>query len=668
MFNKKLFLAVSFSALVLSQPSNAVIGPIKITLNPTELSSNYFNEVDTFAPFSSEVYTQDDIKNSKATNIYDFLSQNTSLSLAPSSGNRFSKKISARGYGLTIGSHNLVVTLNGRRLNNIDTSGPEIAGVNINDIERVEITKGSGSVIYGDSAMAGAIHFYTKKNIQTKISTTSGNYGVSQTSASVGINDEKIDLNISLDNSKHDGFHKAATGGVKDKGKQTKSSIGGTYITDGGTEISLDLYRTNSDIRYPNYLSDAQFEADPTGSGSGSRYTYRDAESSTTNFKVKRNWGENFEFTTNRSAIDKESRNFYSYSGATVDNYKYDYKSNDYLLTYTNGDIKIDSGVNIFDGKRTVESTTVSSRNTTSKENLGVFSQLQYFRNDSVFTVGARSEKVDYKYSPESGTALSGEYDLNAFDIGINTSLSPNTTIFTNYNHAFQAPLIDRFFISATWPATGQVFNGFVRPSKSRTFNIGLNHLTDNSKTKLTLYRSNIKDEMFLCKSNAASDCGLYGDNLNLDKSHKQGLELQNKYVFSPKWSTGLNYAYTIAKIDSDDKGAGALNGKTNPMTSKHNISASVIYSLSNKTNMTLTQKYRSEAFAEEDYANIFTKKQPEYNSTNFNFSYNPNDDLSFSFDVENLFENSYGTRLRDDVIYPGNSTRNIKAGLTYKF
>ena len=668
MFNKKIFLAVSFSALVLSQPSNAVIGPIKITLNPTELSSNYFNEVDTFAPFSSEVYTQDDIKNSKATNIYDFLSQNTSLSLAPSSGNRFSKKISARGYGLTIGSHNLVVTLNGRRLNNIDTSGPEIAGVNINDIERVEITKGSGSVIYGDSAMAGAIHFYTKKNIQTKISTTSGNYGVSQTSASVGINDEKIDLNISLDNSKHDGFHKAATGGVKDKGKQTKSSIGGTYTTDGGTEISLDLYRTNSDIRYPNYLSDAQFEADPTGSGSGSRYTYRDAESSTTNFKVKRNWGENFEFTTNRSAIDKESRNFYSYSGATVDNYKYDYKSNDYLLTYTNGDIKIDSGVNIFDGKRTVESTSVSSRNTTSKENLGVFSQLQYFRNDSVFTVGARSEKVDYKYNPESGTALSGEYDLNAFDIGINTSLSPNTTIFTNYNHAFQAPLIDRFFISATWPATGQVFNGFVRPSKSRTFNIGLNHLTDNSKTKLTLYRSNIKDEMFLCKSNAASDCGLYGDNLNLDKSHKQGLELQNKYVFSPKWSTGLNYAYTIAKIDSDDKGAGALNGKTNPMTSKHNISASVIYSLSNKTNMTLTQKYRSEAFAEEDYANIFTKKQPEYNSTNFNFSYNPNDDLSFSFDVENLFENSYGTRLRDDVIYPGNSTRNIKAGLTYKF
>ena len=668
MFNKKIFLAVSFSALVLSQPSNAVIGPIKITLNPTELSSNYFNEVDTFAPFSSEVYTQDDIKNSKANTIYDFLSQNTSLSLAPSSGNRFSKKISARGYGLTIGSHNLVVTLNGRRLNNIDTSGPAISEVNINDIERVEITKGSGSVIYGDSAMAGAVHLFTKESFETKISTTSGNYGLVQTSASVGINEEKINVNLSMDSLKHGGYHVAGTDGNKDKGKQTKSSMGAAYTTDNGTIITLDISRDTSDTRYPSYLTDAQFAADPSQNGTGNNYTFREADSSTTNLNIKRKWGDNLEFTTNRSAIDRESQNTYWYSTGTVDKYKYDYNSNDYLLTYTNGNIKIDNGVNIFDGKRTVTSTTASSRNTTSKENLGIFSQLQYSRENSVFTIGARNEKVDYEYNPESGSKLTGEYDLNAFEIGVNTSLSPNTSVFTNYNHAFQAPLIDRFFISASWPATGQVFNGFVKPSKSKNINVGLNHLTNNSKTKLTLYRSNVTDEMFLCKSNAASDCGTFGENLNLDKSHKQGLELQNKYVFSPKWSTDLNYAYTIAKIDSDDKGNGALNGKTNPMTSKHNISASVIYSFNDNANMMLTQKYRSKAFAEEDYANLFTKKQPEYNSTNFNFSYSPNEDLKFNFDIENLFKNSYGTRLRDDVIYPGNSTRNIKAGLTYKF
>ena len=49
-----------------------------------------------------------------------------------------------------------------------------------------------------------------------------------------------------------------------------------------------------------------------------------------------------------------------------------------------------------------------------------------------------------------------------------------------------------------------------------------------------------LEDEMFLCKSNAASDCWTFGENLNIDKSHKQGLELQNLYVFSPKWSVQI--------------------------------------------------------------------------------------------------------------------------------
>ena len=67
------------------------------------------------------------------------------------------------------------------------------------------------------------------------------------------------------------------------------------------------------------------------------------------------------------------------------------------------------------------------------------------------------------------------------------------------------------------------------------------------------------------------------------------------------------------------------------------------------------------------------------YNSTDFNFSYKAND-LEFNFDVENLFDNSYGTVLSDTgvdgyftgtnlgAIYPGNFTRNIKLGLSYKF
>jgi len=662
MFTKNLVLAASLSAILFSYSANAVIGPIKITLNPTEISSNYFNEDDTAAPFASEIYTEEDIKNSKSNNIYDFLTQNTSLSLAPSSGNRFSQKISARGYGLTIGSHNLVVTLNGRRLNSISTDGPAINTININDVERIEITKGSGSVVYGDSAMAGAIHVYTKKNFDTELSSSFGNYGLMQTSASFGISEEYFDLNMSIDNLKHGGYSVADPQGNKDKGEQTKSNINVRYVTDGGTEFELDYDLDDSENRYPNWLTQAQFNANPAQNSTGRVYTISDRKSDTLTYKVKRKLTDNFTLLRSSSILNKDTivTSYDSSTGGDIttygspSTYQYDYYNTDYILSYENGNLKIDSGYTSLDGSRTFPvATAYVPANTTSKENTGFFSQLQYDQGDSTYSIGARNETVEYEYKPVSGTQRNAKHHLEAFDVGFNTRINPNTTIFTNFNQAFQAPLIDRFF------TYNGGFNGFMSPSTSKTINVGLNYLTDKSKTKVTLYRSNIRNEMFYNSVTYA--------NTNLDESHKQGLELQNTFAVNPNLSTNVNYAYTDAIIDKEADNSD-FNGKTNPMTSKHNISASVIYSLSDNASITLTQKYRSSAFAEEDYTNTATQKQKAYNSTDFNFSYNPNENLEFNFDVENLFENSYGTWLRADVIYPGNSTRNIKASLSYKF
>jgi len=659
MFAKNLILAALMSAILFSNSAIAVIGPIKITLNPTEVSSNYFNEDDISAPFASEIYTEDDIKNSKSNNIYDFLTQNTSLSLAPSSGNKFSQKISARGYGLTIGSHNLVVTLNGRRLNSISTDGPAINTININDVEKIEITKGSGSVVYGDSAMAGAIHIYTKKNFDTKVSTTFGNYGLVQTSASFGISQEKIDLNMSIDNLKHGGYSVADPKGNKDKGEETKSNINVRYVTDGGTEFELNYDLNDSENRYPNWLTQAQFNANSAQNSTGRVYTVSDRESDTLTYKVKRQLTDNITLLRSSSILNKETivKSYNSSAITTYGNpskYQYDYYNTDYILSYENGNLKIDSGYTSLDGSRTFPvATAYVPANTTSKKNIGFFSQLQYNQGDSTYSIGARNETVEYEYKPVSGTQKNAKHHLEAFDVGFNTILNPSTTVFTNFNQAFQAPLIDRFF------TYNGGFNGFMSPSTSKTVNVGLNYLTEKSKTKVTLYRSNVRNEMFYNSSTY--------NNTNLDESHKQGLELQNLFAVSPKWSTNVNYAYTKAIIDKESDNS-LMNGKTNPMTSKHNISASAIYSFSDKTKMTLTQKYRSSAFAEEDYTNTATQKQKAYNSTDFNFSFRPNEDLEFNFDVENIFENSYGTWLRADVIYPGSFTRNINASLSYKF
>jgi iron complex outermembrane receptor protein len=665
MFTKNLILAASLSAILFSNSANAVIGPIKITLNPTEVSSNYFNEVDTLAPFSSEVYTEDDIKASKSNDVYDFLSQNTSLALAPSSGNRFSQSISTRGFGLTEGYQNIVITLNGRRLNNIDMTNSNLGGIDINNIAKIEITKGSGSVIYGDNASAGVIHIFTKKDQGFNTSTSLGNYGHQDRTISYGISNQNANFNVSNSRLEHGGYGAGDALGNKDKGEQTNSNVGLGYKLNNGIDFQLELSRYDVDNRYPNYITRAQFDLDPSRDNLTKVRTNRKANSDTKSFSIKAPITDSLSVTFDTSKISKTSqtrRDDYYNTGnyGTFSRNDYDYRNNDLVIGYKSGNLTLDSGIKSFKANRK------GSIDTLTKDNMGIFSRLQLTRNDTIYSIGARREVVDHKYEPTSGVSIIKEDKFNAFDIGFNTRLNDATTIFSNFNQAFQSPDVDRYFKFGTWPAL--IYNPDLKAPKSKTINIGLNYLTDDSKTKTTLFRTNLTNEIYLCKQIVASDCGSLGDNLNLDKSHKYGLELQNKYNVNSKLSTNINYAYTVAKIDSEDRGSGAFNGKTLPMTSKHNISASAIYYLNDKVNITLTQKFRSKGFAADDFSNTFTQKQMAYNSTDFNFSYTTDKELELKFDVENLFDRSYGTIIQDDAIYPASYTRNIKLSFSRKF
>ncbi len=53
----------------------------------------------------------------------------------------FSQKIDMRGYGTTNGHQNIVITVDGVRLNNHTSSSQSIGNIILNNIDRIEITK-----------------------------------------------------------------------------------------------------------------------------------------------------------------------------------------------------------------------------------------------------------------------------------------------------------------------------------------------------------------------------------------------------------------------------------------------------------------------------------------------------------------------------------------------
>ncbi|HOY09873.1 MAG TPA: TonB-dependent receptor plug domain-containing protein, partial [Candidatus Omnitrophota bacterium] len=83
--------------------------------------------------------------------------------------------IDIRGFGDTA-KNNVLFLLNGRKMNSIDNSGFDPVQIPLEAIERVEVTRGAGSVLYGDNAVGGVVNIITKKEGEGKIS---GALGVS---------------------------------------------------------------------------------------------------------------------------------------------------------------------------------------------------------------------------------------------------------------------------------------------------------------------------------------------------------------------------------------------------------------------------------------------------------------------------------------------------------
>jgi len=160
-----------------------------LTLDDITVKVNRFERKDTDTTYASEIHTAAQIEASGAATLYDYLAQQTSLNASPNIGNKATPAINLRGFGTENGHQNVVITIDGQRLNNIDLSPALLSGIALGNIERIEIAKGSGSVIYGDGATAGVIQIYTKNKTGVTLSSSLGNFGQKNSYLNAGLSE-----------------------------------------------------------------------------------------------------------------------------------------------------------------------------------------------------------------------------------------------------------------------------------------------------------------------------------------------------------------------------------------------------------------------------------------------------------------------------------------------
>jgi len=638
----KKYTIASLIGLAFASPVFAVE---QIDLNEVTVKANRFEHKDTEATYASEVHSAKQIEESGAATLYDYLAQQSSVTVLPNFGNKASPSIDMRGYGGENGFQNIVITVDGQRLNNIDLSPQLIGAIPLGNIERIEISKGSGSVVHGDGAMAGTIQIHTKNKTGVSVSTSMGNYGALSSYINAGISEQHIDLSASLAHDSHAGFSKKDTNGDKDKFTNNTQNVKLKIKPTDSLRFNLEGTSARVNTYYVGSLSEDEFKKDPR-QNSGNQYTEQDYDVDQWRAGVEYDITSKLKVSATHFREDKRSEfvNFFSESF-------YDYDSNDIALSYKGEEFNAIGGFQSFDGVRK------STSNNTTKDNTAFFIQTEYrpnwISNALTVSVGARNEKVKYHYTSTPGTQLSDTEHLDAWDIGANYRFTDALTAFANYNQAYQAPDIDRFF---TFFGT---FNAFIDPAKSKTFNLGINHTNSKNRLKVTAFHADLDDEIYLDPATFT--------NTNIDSSHKYGLEIQDHFSFNDTLSAGLIYTYTRAIIDREKDFAGAADGNDLPGVPKHAVTANLNYKFLESGNLNLSHAWRDSTYAYNDFTNNATQKQGYYESTNVAVSYRYKKVQLFA-SVNNIFEHENSIQVRNDAIYPVDFVRTWRVGMKADF
>lgn len=602
-----------------------------------------------------EIYTDEDIQSSKSKNIYDFLNQETSVITSQAYGSPFSQKIDMRGYGIDNGYENIVVIVNGRRLNNIDRVPQLLASIPIDSIKKIEILKGAGSVEYGDGANAGVINITTKEYSGASIRTYAGNFDTVYGSFGAGYKDEKFSLSAFGDYYESDGQRELYTGDKDDSSRLKNGSFDLKLYPIEELELRLGFAATRSQVNYAGILTRAQYKDDPSQATlSAGGDSLQDYDTNIWSFGFSYDLDAQWSINANVNLEDKES----DYRSLYYDNkLDYTYNSGDISTNYESKNLKVSFGISLFSGERD----SVANANTTTKENIAAYIKTNYTIDEHSITAGFRTEEITYEYKPSSNPNLKKDDTLEAYELGYNYQINEQSSIFASYAHSFQTPNIDDSFVTiydAFWNPIGTEFSTFIDPMKADTYNIGYNNFSKNNKLKLTLFYTDIKNEIYYNP--------ITWENTNLDETSKLGLEIYDKFLIQENLYISANYTYIDAKIDEED--SQSIKDKTLPGVSKHNLVTNIGYAPTHKSKIIASHTYRSSAYAIEDFQNTFPQKQETYNSTDLSFSYFINDDFEVFAKIQNLFDEDNAVWVRNDGVFPSNFQRSYYAGLSATF
>ncbi|MBV8882074.1 MAG: TonB-dependent receptor [Planctomycetaceae bacterium] len=141
-------------------------------------------------PSGVTVVTAEQIRESGATNVVEVVQKQTGFFSSGPGKSAADQVLDLRGFNNGAGNgQRTLILVDGRKTNSVAGSATDWAAIPLENIERIEITRGPAAALYGDTALAGAVNIITKKGgaqTRARVSLAGGAWDTFQGSASAG--------------------------------------------------------------------------------------------------------------------------------------------------------------------------------------------------------------------------------------------------------------------------------------------------------------------------------------------------------------------------------------------------------------------------------------------------------------------------------------------------
>ncbi|AVQ31842.1 TonB-dependent receptor [Fusobacterium varium] len=592
--------------------------------------------------------------------------------------------IDLRGQG-DKAKQNVQILVDGVQMNSLDTSmtATPINTIAVDNIERIEVLPGGGSVLYGSGTSGGVVNIITKRGTgrTATVGFDHGRYGSNKTNVAVGESFGNFDVNLTYTKNDREGY--------RDYDKSDSDYFQGDirYRISDTQNIGFKYSKYKADETYPEMLTRAQVEDDRKQSGlidgeHSKTKTDKDEYVLTYNNKFTENLDLNLVLFSQETEMKIHGRSYQGAMGpmklwmtqeALFRDKKKGIKSK---LRYAYGEgSSVIFGLEYIDNDAKRKSlmnmppmmNNILTVNDLTKETISGFVMNNYVWGNFEFAQGVRYERADYKVKRTSSTGpgidTTTDEDNFAYEVSANYLYSDTGKTYIRYERGFTSPPPA---LLTNKNAAGYYLNN-LKSEKYDNFEIGVSDYIGFTSLNASVFYTITKDEITSETSGTMGSASMTIDNYNLGKTERVGFELKAEQYID-KLTLSQSYAYINAKIkDGEVKGVDVSGNRVaNVPRNKFNIGAN--YAFTNRFNVGGEVVYIDDVYL--NNKNLGGKKNSHV-VTNIRANYNFDFGLSLHAGINNVFDKKYYedvdyTESTGTFTYDPAAERNYYVGFRY--